>query len=726
MSLEPVGVASDAHDFLRNLAVVLGVAGLTTVVSQRLRLPVVFGYLLAGMIVGPHVPIPVSVDEGMVRTLSELGVILLMYSLGLEFRLQRVAEIGATAGLAALAETSLMFGLGYAAGGALGWSAIERLFTGAMVAISSTTIVARTFAEQRVHGRLRDVVFGILVVEDLIAITLIALLSAIAGGEGPSAAEVGLTMVRLATFLVVLMGVGLLIVPRLMRHVVRLERAEIAVVTGVGICFAAALVALAFGYSVALGAFIAGALVAESGHGARLEELIAPLRDVFVAIFFVSVGMLIDPRVVLAHWPAVLTLAAVVVGGKAVAVTIGTFLAGSGLRESVRAGLSLAQIGEFSFIIAGVGLATGATRPFLYPVAVAVSAITTLLTPWLVRSADAAARLVDRKLPRPLQTFTALYGSWIERLRATPDDDARSLTRRLVRRLAVDLLLLAGLVVAAAAEMGRFAVLLERWLGLEAPLGRWTVVAVALGAAVPFVYGIAGVSRTLALVLAARALPPVRGLDRAAAPRGALVAALQLAILLAAAVPLVALLQPFLPRVPLVTALLVLGGVLGVAVWRSAGNLQGHARAGAEVIALAFTQHNRATATPGELERTMAQLTTLLPGLGEPEPVRLEAGSVAVGRSLRALDLRGRTGATVLAITRPDAAGGEAIVPRGDEPLAAGDVLALAGTREAVMAARALLEGAAAGVEDDRDDAAPAAVSAAGGAAGVERPAIGG
>jgi CPA2 family monovalent cation:H+ antiporter-2 len=345
----------------------------------------------------------------------------------------------------------------------------------------------------------------------------------------------------------------------------------------------------------------------------------------------------------------------------------------------------------------------------------------------MVRRADGVAQYVDRKLPRPLQTFAALYGSWIERLRAAPDQDARSQVRRLVRRLGIDLALLAGLVVAAAAEMGRFAVLLEGWLGVDARVSRWIVVGVALAAAVPFVYGIVGISRSLAVALALRALPTVRGLDRAAAPRGALVATLQLAVLLAAAVPLLALLQPFLPRVPLVAVLVALGAGLAVAVWRSAGNLHGHARAGAEVIALAFTQHDRATATPGELAQTMEQLAAMLPGLGEPEPVRLMAGSPAVGRSLRALDLRGRTGATVLAITRPDAAGdgGEAIVPRGDEALRAGDVLALAGTREAVGAARALL----AGVSGDDGAAGRTArdgpLAAAGGASGpggVEAP----
>jgi CPA2 family monovalent cation:H+ antiporter-2 len=357
-----------AHAFLQNLALVLCVAALTTVVSQRLRLPVIFGYLVAGMLVGPHVPTPFFADEAMIRALSELGVVLLMYSLGLEFRIARVIEIGGAAGLAALAETALMFGLGHAAAGFLGWAPAERLFAGAVVAISSTTVIAKTFAEQGVRGRLREIVLGVLLVEDLIAVLLITLLTTVAAaGRAPAAGELAMTGLRLAAFLATLVGVGLLVVPRLVRAVVRLGRAETTVVMSVGVGFAAALLALAFGYSVALGAFVAGSLVAESGHGEHIDEMLAPVRDVFAALFFVAGRACCSTR---RRWRRT-GRGGRAHGGRCSSASRSRWRRrvphGNGLRESVRAGMSLAQIGEFSFIIAGVGLAGGATRPFLYP-----------------------------------------------------------------------------------------------------------------------------------------------------------------------------------------------------------------------------------------------------------------------------------------------------------------------------------------------------------------------
>src|SRR5678815_489999 len=432
----------DAHAFLQNLALVLCVAAVTTVLFHRLRQPVVFGYLLAGMIVGPYVPLPLAADENIIRTLSELGVILLMFSLGLEFSIRRVAKLATTSGLGALAETSLMFGLGYVAAGALGLEPLERVFAGAMVAISSTTIIANAFAERGVRGRVRDTVFGILIIEDLIAILLVATLTAVAAGGGLSPAAFATTVVRLVMFLVGLIMIGLLVVPRTIRGVVEANRNEMTLLWSVGICFAAALLAAAFGYSVALGAFIAGSLVAESGDGQKIEHLVQPLKDLFVAMFFVSAGMLIDPRVLVEQWPVVATLSLVVIGGKIIAVTVGAFLAGNGLRASVFAGMSLAQIGEFAFIIAAIGTSAGAIRGFLYPVAVAVSAITTLFTPWLIRAAGPTASFVDRKLPKPIQTFVALYGTWVARLSAPREGAGGQLrVRRLVRLVILDALL---------------------------------------------------------------------------------------------------------------------------------------------------------------------------------------------------------------------------------------------------------------------------------------------
>src|SRR3989454_963527 len=447
-------------------------------------------------------------DSAVVQTLSELGVILLMFSLGLEFSIRKLAQVGPTAGLTAVLQSSIMVWLGFMVGRLFGWTTLESLFAGAIIAISSTTIIAKAFDEQGITGRLRELVVGVLIVEDLIAILLMAILTAIGSGSGLAAGPLAATVARLAAFLVGLVAVGLMLVPRAMRSVGRLNRRETTLVASIGICFTIALLAHAFGYSVALGAFIAGSLVAESGEETQVQRLVEPVRDVFAAVFFVSVGMLIDPALIARHWLAVVVLTGAVVLGKVVGVSMGAFLTGSGMRTSVQAGLSLAQIGEFSFIIAGLGLALHATGEFLYPVAVAVSALTTLLTPWMIRESEPIAAWVDRKLPTPLQTFAALYGSWVEELRSRrPADTA-----------------------------------------------------------------MAGLRRLLCLLLLA------------AAPRRVLVVTLQLASVLLVGAPLIALTQPFLPGAPGAAALAVLLAVLGVGFWRSATNLQGHVRAGAQMI----------------------------------------------------------------------------------------------------------------------------------------------
>jgi CPA2 family monovalent cation:H+ antiporter-2 len=687
----------NAHEFLQNLALVLCTAAVTTVVFQRLKQPVVFGYLLAGMIVGPHTPIPLSADEEMVRTLSELGVILLMFSLGLEFRLRRVVQVAATSGIAALFETSMMLGLGYIVGRLFGWTSIESIFAGAIVAISSTTIIARAFAEQGIKGKLSEIVFGILIVEDLIAIFLVAVLTAVAAGGGITPQGLGIVGLKLGAFLVGLIVIGVVVVPRLVRTVIRLDRDETTLVATIGICFAAALLAVYLGYSAALGAFIAGSLVAESGESVHIEQFVHPVRDMFVAIFFVSVGMLIDPRVIVDHAGAVIAFTVLVITGKVVAVSLGSLLTGNGLRASVQTGMSLAQIGEFSFIIAAVGLATGATRDFLYPVAVAVSAITTLITPWLIKGAGPAALWVDKKLPRPLQTTAALYASWIEHIRSAPAHAGRSRVRGFVRVLFIDGLLLAIVIIGAAIGQARFAAVLEPWLGVSHFVALTVVLIAALGLALPLMIGIYRTARRLGFILAVRALPRAgrRAVDFAAAPRRALVAILQLVIILMVAIPLLAITQPFLPGYPGLALLFVIAVLLGAALWRSALNLQGHAQAGAEMIVAALAPQIMMDEADA-LTRTMEHVATMLPGLGDPEVVRIAVNSPAVNKSLAELNIRGLTGATVLAITRTQAtAENEAAlqvgVPSGSQRLHVGDVLALAGTHEAIAAARALL-----------------------------------
>ena len=680
----------DAHEFLAAITTVLCVAGVMTVLSQWLRLPVVLGYVLAGLVVGPHVPIPLVADRAIVQTLSELGVILLMFSLGLEFSLRRLLRIGFGVVLTALLQCSVMFTLGFALGEALGWSVREGLFAGAMLAISSTTIIAKAFEEERVGGRLKELVIGILIVEDLIAILLIALLPAAALDVSLSWGALAASTARLLGVLVAITAIGLAVVPRVMRAILRQGRAETTLIASLGICFALASLAHELGYSVALGAFLAGSLMAECGRVEVIEELVQPVRDLFAAIFFVSVGLLIDPQLALSEWRAIVALTLAVVIGKIVSVALGAFLTGNGTRTSVQAGFSLAQIGEFSFIIASLGVSIGAVREFLYPVAVAVSALTTVMTPRLIRAGPAAAALLDRKLPRRLQTFTALYGSWLEKLGSAAKRE-RTLggrLRRLAGLLALDAALLGACVIATSLGAESLASWLHARLGVSPRLALGLVVATAVAVAAPLTLGLVRVARRVGTLLAGLALPSAQPgqLDLSVAPRRALEVSLQLASVLAVALPLLAALQPFLPPSASAVSFALGLAALGIAFWRSTADLQGHVRAGATAIIEALAAQGRRTSPPAPA--VLSPVRQLLPGLGEPEALTIDASSRAVGRSLSELDLRGLTGATVLAITRGERA---IVFPTAQERLLAGDVVALAGSGEAVAAARALL-----------------------------------
>jgi CPA2 family monovalent cation:H+ antiporter-2 len=680
----------DSHSFLQNLAVVLCVAAVATVVFQKLRQPVVFGYLLAGMIVGPHIAIPLVADVQMVRALSELGVILLMFSLGMEFSIRKLVEVSQKAGAVALFECTVMVSTGYLVGQMMGFTRMESIFTGAIIGISSTTIIVKAFQEQNVKGRVTELVFGILIIEDLIAIFLLTILTTVSRSGAVSAGDLGMTALRLAMFLTALIGFGLLIVPRAVRAVHRLANPETLLVASIGICFAAALIALSFGYSVALGAFIGGSLVAESGHEPEIERLVRPVRDMFAAIFFVSVGMMIDPAALGEHWRAVLVLTLAVIIGKVLAVTVGAVLAGHGRRTAIKAGMSLAQIGEFSFIIASVGVATGMIGSWMYPVAIAVSAITVLTTPLLIKLSNRAAASIDHWLPEPIQTVATLYGSWIERVRNAPRAPTeRSATNRVIRIILLDAALLTVLVIGVDVEIERLSALVAGLLATSVERVRFLIVLVAGLIAVPLIYGVITSARSLGLRLARRAFADAQKgkVDPADAPRRALVIVIQIAVVLAVGIPVVAITQPFLPANQGAFVLALLTLLLLLALWRNASNLQGHARAGAQIIASALADQMASSDDARPELRTLDDINAILPGLGEPVAIRVAPESIAAGKSLAQLNLRGATGATVLAIRRGD---DQIPTPLGRQVIDAGDVLAVAGSHDAIAIARAL------------------------------------
>lgn len=677
---------ADSALFLRDLAVVLAIAAMVTLAVQRLRLPVLVGYLVAGFLIGPGTPVTLVSDLGRIQTLADLGVSLLLFSIGLDFGLRKLLRQGPRIALTALIEIIVLFTFGMLAAQWLGWSLQGQLFAGGAVACTSTMILTRIFAEAPPDRRLRDLVVGLSIVEDLIGMLLIASLTAIALGQQVSPELLGGALLRLAVFLVTVIGLGLLVVPRLVRAVARLQRPELMLLTVVSLCFVLASLAQGSGHSLALGAFIAGFLVNESGLGREVRDMVRPLRHMFGALFFVAVGMLVIPGEVAALWPAILAFVVVVLVGNVIGVGAGAFLAGFGTRTSIRASLYMAQVGEFAFIIAG--LAATAGLPELFPVMVAVSVATATISSFLGRGSESIAAWVDARLPAQLQTVSSLYSSWIETLAHRPPGEARrGPVRRMVGLLALDAVALSFVIVAAAVFQEQGIALLGTRAGLAPDMARLAILAGASVLAVPILAGIFTTSRRLTRVLAERAMPaaPAGTVDPAQAPRRVLSIALLFGIVLAVLGPVVLATLPVVPGYGGPSVLVALLAVLFVALWRAARDLRAHARAGAELIVEALARHSNVGGDAAFLERVRA----LLPGLGTLVPVRIEAASAAAGRTLGELNLRGRTGATIVAIVRD---GRKIVNPEAGERLEAGDLLAVTGSRDAIHWARGLLE----------------------------------
>lgn len=678
---------------LLELVIILGAAAVTTVLFSVLRLPVVLGYILAGLAIGPHVPIPVVANAALVSVLSELGVILLMFSIGLEFSIRGIARAGTATAATALFEVALLVALGYLVARLLGWTSTEGLFAGAAIAISSTMLVARALEEHRVSSELRATVYGLLVFEDLISIIVLAVLAAVATGRGLSSSELLILLAKLGGFLLVLLAGGLLLVPRAIRLIAQRGQPETLLITSLAVCFAMAALAEHAGFSVALGAFIAGLLIAESGRSRQVDELIRPFRDAFAAVFFVSVGMSIDPSKLAGQTWAVIALAALAITGKTLGVTLGGFLTGQGVYRSVRASFVLTQIGEYAFIAIAVGLRANVVGEHLLPVLVAATCITASTAPWMMRRSDRAARWLDHHLPKPLATLVSLHEGWIANLGAKNRD---TLLRRL-RRPVLVLLADAAAFTAVVIGIPTLGPTLSAWLSsqtrLEQDLAEIVVVGGATALAALFLLAVVRRTLRLAVLLAREVIPlrPEGELDLGSAPRQALRWVLSLGLALLLGVPIAAITQPFVPASPAVIAALAL--FVGISAWRAIRNLDGHVRAGSALIVEVLASQTGAAPSAHEPapQQSLEQASQLLPGLTELSSVELPVHSRAVGQSLAQLDLRARTGATVLALRR----GGEATAqPSPHEPLCAGDVLALTGSAESVAHAIAELTAA--------------------------------
>ncbi len=671
---------------LNSLAVVMVTAGVVTVIFHRLRQPVLLGYILAGVMIGPYAfETPILSDEASIRTLADLGVVFLLFSLGLEFNLRRLARVGFSAGLAAAMEISLMVWLGYNIGRLFGWDAMDSVFLGAMMSISSSMVIVKVLSGMGRHREpFADMMFGILVFEDILAVAMLGLLSSVAMTRSVDYMAVAETLGRLGMFLVIMLVAGLLAIPPLLRYVGRFKNNEMLLITVLGVCFTASLLATSTGFSVALGAFIAGAVVAEAPDRRRIVPLIEPVRDLFGAIFFVTVGMMIDPAQIFEHWLPILVIAAGVVLGKTATCTLGALLTGSSPRKALHVGAGMAQIGEFSYIIAALGLSLGVINAVLYPIAVSVSAITIFVMPLLLRNADRLANLLERKTPPPLAATIMAYGEWVSALQRTSPvaDQVRIVLRRSLLQILLNLIIGSGLFIGAAALARQFEArggwwdALPEWTGGIGTVCWFGALLVSLLLLIAMFRKIQAVG----MILSEMAIPHAMARN-AAVPYRAIVA--NTVLILGTLVVCAWLLMVSALILPPWPMFLFLGGVaILVGVGLRASFIRLYAR-GQVMLRDMFSKPLDAT-DPG----TGAFLPPLLHKAGL-SMVALPGASPVKGRRIGELNLRARTGASVIGIER----GGAHIVnPGPDEALCAGDVVMLIGNPDQIRAARELLE----------------------------------
>ncbi len=405
---------------IEDLALILIAGAVTTLLFRKIKQPLVLGYIIAGFLVGPHFSLtPTVVDNANVKTLAEIGVIFLLFSLGLEFSFKKLLRVGGASSITALVEIAFITVTGYFLGRQMDWSVMDSLFLGGMLASSSTTIIIRAFDELGIKTKhYASIVFGVLVVEDIVVILLMVLLSTMAVSKQFEGMELLFTVTKLLFFLALWFLAGIFLLPTFLKRAKKLLDDEAMLVLSIGLCLGMVVVATQVGFSAELGAFIMGSIMAETTSAERVEHLIKPVKDLFGAVFFVSVGMMIDPQAIVEYrWP-VLWITLLTLFGKLFSTTVGALLSGQPLKQSIQVGMSMAQIGEFAFIVATLGLSLGVISPFLFPVAVGASAITTFTTPYMIKFSEPFYNLIVKVLPDRWIKALNYYSSSTQNIRA--------------------------------------------------------------------------------------------------------------------------------------------------------------------------------------------------------------------------------------------------------------------------------------------------------------------
>ena len=392
---------AELPELVKDLALILVVAGTVTLLFKRLKQPLVLGYIVAGFIVSPQMPYTMSViDRADVQTWADIGVIFLLFSLGLDFSFKKILKMGAAPVIASLTIIFCMMLIGVTVGNSFGWSQMDCIFLAGMLAMSSTTIIYKAFDDMGLRQQhFASLVMSVLILEDVLAIVMMVMLSAVAKGSNPDGEEMIGSVLRIGFFLILWFVVGISLIPMFLRSVRKLISEETLLVVSLGLCCLMAVISTQVGFSSAFGAFVMGSILAETVEAEKIIKVVEPVKNLFGAVFFVSVGMLVEPAILVEYALPIAVIVLAILLGQSLFGSFGYLLSGQTLKTAMRCGFSMAQIGEFAFIIASLGLSLGVISKFLYPVVVAVSVITTFLTPYMIRASEPCYNMLERRLP---------------------------------------------------------------------------------------------------------------------------------------------------------------------------------------------------------------------------------------------------------------------------------------------------------------------------------------
>lgn len=630
--------------FVRELAIVLSVGAVTSFLAKLIKQPPIFGFMVAGVIIGPYSFESIAADPHTVHSLSQFAVILVMFSVGLEFRLKKFFDILPISGVTGIIQISTLALAAIFVAKAIGSSTIEALFLATSVAISSTMVISSVFEDHPPEKDTKRYVFGILIIQDIVAIIMLTLLGAMDLSTVLEAKVIFPTGIKLLSVLTFIFAIGIFFIPKVIRKAVSFNDNNLLVVLTMGICFGVSLLVEKSGFSVALGGFLAGMLVAESGESDQIEHLIKPIKNLFLAIFFISIGMTLNIGMAISYLPHAIGLSLLIISLHFIGVGISGILSGNNLRKSIKAGLSLGQIGEFSFLIIGIGVAQGAVRPFFQQIIITTAILTSLITPILWKSSDQILGLIEKYLPQRVRMLITLYENWFDQVRGPKTENVSlEIPKKVVASIAIDSLILILLPPIIVNLFPNFTKYLQG-NDFKYYFAQFLILGIGSAIFIPVAVGLIRNFSILVKILKEKVFSYKMKYENQLIIHAMKIfqVTCKLILFLIIGLPVVTAIQPFVEGF-IFSAVLFFGFSYALFdLWRRSGTMAKEISSGSQEIINIMSEQAYPTKKP----------QILIPGLEKLTIVKIEQNSGLIGKTLLEIDLQANTGSTIVILEK--------------------------------------------------------------------------